>query len=72
MAVSLSIDREHTRCDRSSLNCIRIPFPASRQVRQAAMECLVGIAQEYYEQLEPYIKDIFALTCKGVCSLFLS
>lgn len=30
------------------------------------MECLVGIAQEYYVHLEPYIKDIFALTCKAV------
>lgn len=43
---------------------------APRQVRQAAMECLVGIAQEYYMYLEPYIKDIFALTCKAVCSHF--
>ena len=36
------------------------------QVRIAAMECLVGIANEYYDQLSNYIKDIFALTCKAV------
>lgn len=43
---------------------------APRQVRQAAMECLVGIGHSYYDQLEPYIKDIFALTCKAVSRLF--
>ncbi|CAA0826429.1 Importin subunit beta-1 [Striga hermonthica] len=35
------------------------------KIRQAAFECLVSIGSTYYEQLSPYIQDIFNITSKA-------